>query len=202
MELAQQTRPSLWFALLWKDFQQVKSTFIAVLAGVFVVQLLLLFSAGFAPNDESRMALFGGTVTFACIAPILLALGCGGMLIGQERQSGTWAWSSSLPASPTKGSPCASSLSPGASPTISQSARGANAGSVLGWPTPKTVFLRPSHRAQAWQVLTALCSCCQSIWAMPCGTGCKATDDAAPSAVLRAGVGVGVAAGARSAGAA
>ncbi len=102
MELAQQSqqsKPSLWFALLWKDLQQVKSTFIAVLAGVFAVQLLLLFLAGFAPTDEARMAFFGGTVTFACIAPILLALGCGGMLIGQERQSGTWAWSSSLPAS-------------------------------------------------------------------------------------------------------
>ena len=102
MELAQQfrqSRPSLWFALLWKDFQQVKSTFIAVLAGVFAVQLLLLVSAGFALSEEARMAFFGGTVTFACIAPILLALGCGGMLIGQERQSGTWAWSSSLPAS-------------------------------------------------------------------------------------------------------
>ena len=89
MELAQQSRPSLWLALLWKDFQQVKSTFIAVMAGVFAVQLLLLFSAGFAPTDEARMAFFGSTVTFACIAPILLALGCGGMLIGQERQSGT-----------------------------------------------------------------------------------------------------------------
>ena len=99
MELAQQSRPTKWFALLWKDFQQVKSTFIAVLAGVFAVQLLLLFSASFAPNEEARMALFGGTVTFACIAPILSALGCGGMLIGQERQTGTWAWSSSLPAS-------------------------------------------------------------------------------------------------------
>ncbi len=99
MELAQQSRPTIWFALLWKDFQQVKSMFIAVLAVVFAMQLLLVFSAGFAPTDEARMAFLGGTVTFACIAPILLALGCGGMLIGQERQSGTWAWSSSLPAS-------------------------------------------------------------------------------------------------------
>ncbi len=99
MDLAHQSRPTIWFALLWKDFQQVKSTFIAVLAGVFAVQLLLLFSASFVQNAEARMALYGGTITFACIAPILLALGCGGMLIGQERQSGTWAWSSSLPAS-------------------------------------------------------------------------------------------------------
>ena len=99
MEIAQQTRPSILFALLWKDFQQVKSTFIAVLAGVFVVQLVLLVSASFAQNADTRTGLLGGTVTFACVAPILLALGCSGMLIGHERQSGTWAWSSSLPAS-------------------------------------------------------------------------------------------------------
>ena len=99
MEIAQQTRPSLWFALIWKDFQQVKSTFIAVLAGVFVVQLLLLVSASFAQNADTRTGLLSVTVTFACVAPILLALGCSGMLIGHERQSGTWTWSSSLPAS-------------------------------------------------------------------------------------------------------
>ena len=99
MDLAHQSRPTIWFALLWKDFQQVKSTFIAVLAGFLAVQLLLLFSASFVQNAEARMAQFGATVTFACIAPILLALGCGGMLIGHERQTGTWAWSSSLPVS-------------------------------------------------------------------------------------------------------
>src|SRR5690606_16709912 len=35
----------------------------------------------------------------ACIAPILFAIGAGGMLVGHERQSGSWEWSSSLPSS-------------------------------------------------------------------------------------------------------
>ncbi len=98
MELVQQ-KPSVWGALLWKDFQQVRQTFMAVLAGVFCVQFILLISGVILQIPENRMALFGGTVTMACVAPILLALGCSGMLIGQERQSGTWAWSSSLPVS-------------------------------------------------------------------------------------------------------
>ena len=99
MEIAEQKVPSLWVALLWKDFQQVKPTFVAVLAGVFSVQLILLIAGASNPVAATRAALFGGTVTFACLGPILLALGCSGMLIGQERQTGTWAWSSSLPVS-------------------------------------------------------------------------------------------------------
>ncbi|HUP78652.1 MAG TPA: hypothetical protein VM260_08870 [Pirellula sp.] len=97
MDLAQQSRPSLWRSLLWKDFQQVKPTFLAVLVGVLGVQLILLFSASVAQSENARSALFGSTVTFACVGPVLLALGCSGMLIGHERQTGTWAWSSSLP---------------------------------------------------------------------------------------------------------
>ena len=99
MDLAHQTRPSLWRSLLWKDFQQVKPTFLAVLFGALGVQLILLVSASVVSSENVRLAQFGGTVTFACIAPILLALGCSGMLIGHERQTGTWAWSSSLPVS-------------------------------------------------------------------------------------------------------
>ena len=82
MDLAQQTQPSLWQSLLWKDFQQVKPTFLAVLIGVLGVQLILLASASVAQSKDVRMGLFGSTVTFACIGPILLALGCSGMLIG------------------------------------------------------------------------------------------------------------------------
>ena len=99
MDLAHQTRPSLWQSLLWKDFQQVKPTFLAVLIGILGLQLVLLVLASIAQTEDARSALFGGTVTFACTGPILLALGCSGMLIGHERQSGTWAWSSSLPVS-------------------------------------------------------------------------------------------------------
>ena len=99
MDIAQQTKPSLWQSLLWKDFQQVKPTFLAVLIGILGVQLVLLVLASIAQTEDARSALFGGTVTFACTGPILLALGFSGMLIGHERQTGTWAWSSSLPVS-------------------------------------------------------------------------------------------------------
>ncbi len=99
MELSQRHHPSLWTALIWKDFQQVKQVFFAVLVGVFCVQFMLLILGALSREADNKSALFGGTVTIACAAPILLALGCSGMLVGQERQSGTWAWSSSLPVS-------------------------------------------------------------------------------------------------------
>lgn len=35
MEVVQFRNPSLWYSLLWKDFQQVKSTLLAVFSGVF-----------------------------------------------------------------------------------------------------------------------------------------------------------------------
>ena len=53
--------------------------------------------------------------------------------------------SSSLPAWPTNGSPVASSSAPGASPTISQSARRS--------PTPGTVWVRVRLRPQAVQAV-------------------------------------------------
>ncbi len=67
--------------------------------------------------------------------------------------------SRSLPAWPTKGSPCRSSFSPGASPITSQSA-------CCG-PTPKTVLCRPSHSLQARQVATASRNASQSMPATP-----------------------------------
>ena len=54
MELAQQSRPSLWYALLWKDFQQVKSTFTAVVVGVLGVQLILFLASRLIQDQETR----------------------------------------------------------------------------------------------------------------------------------------------------
>jgi hypothetical protein len=48
-------------------------------------------------EEFNKQGFLQGTILCASIAPILLAIGCSGMLVGQERQSGTWAWSSSLP---------------------------------------------------------------------------------------------------------
>lgn len=99
MEFSQITKPSLWGALVWKDFQQVKQTFAAVLIGLFFAQLVLMVAANGTVEEFTKQGFLQGTIVCASIAPILLAIGCSGMLVGQERQSGTWAWSSSLPVS-------------------------------------------------------------------------------------------------------
>ena len=97
MEFSQITKPSLWGALVWKDFQQVKQTFAAVLIGLFFAQLVLMVAANGTIEEFTKQGFLQGTIVCASIAPVLLAIGCSGMLVGQERQSGTWAWSSSLP---------------------------------------------------------------------------------------------------------
>lgn len=99
MEFALITKPSLWGALVWKDFQQVKQTFAAVLIGLFVVQMVLMVAANGTVEEFTKQGFLQGTIVCASIAPIILAIGCSGMLVGQERQSGTWAWSSGLPVS-------------------------------------------------------------------------------------------------------
>jgi ABC-type transport system involved in multi-copper enzyme maturation permease subunit len=99
MDLSHQLPPSRWYGLLWKDFQLIRATLVAVTSGLFLVQLIFLM-VSFATNDESlREGMLGGISILASIAPILFAIGCSGMLVGHERQSGTWAWSSSLPVS-------------------------------------------------------------------------------------------------------
>ena len=99
MEVVQFGKPSLWYSLLWKDFQQVKSTMLAVLSGVFALQLLFIALALLTSEHSVRQGLLEGAAAIACIAPILIAVGCSGMLIGQERQTGTWGWATSLPVS-------------------------------------------------------------------------------------------------------
>ena len=99
MELVQQSKPSLWHALLWKDFHQVKSTFTAVVVGVLGVQLIIFLASRLIQDQETRTGFMAGIVTLPFGAIFVLALGSCGMLIGHERQTGTWAWSSSLPVS-------------------------------------------------------------------------------------------------------
>ena len=55
----------------------------------------------------------------------------------------------SCPALPTKGSPCTSSFSPGASPTTIQSTCGACSGVAPAWPTPNTAR-RMDGGMRAW----------------------------------------------------
>lgn len=98
MLLTHQNKPSLWGALLWKDFQQVKLAFVVLVGGALCMQLLFLIIALLTSHPQSG-PLLTSLVGMASVTPILLALACSGMLIGHERQSGSWAWSSSLPVS-------------------------------------------------------------------------------------------------------
>lgn len=81
------------YCLLWKDFMQVRPTLIAILCGGLVMQLLLLVAERWFDHAQ------GGNPIIACLAPILFALGASGMLVGHERQSGSWESSRSLPVS-------------------------------------------------------------------------------------------------------
>ncbi len=97
MLLSHQNKPSLWGSLLWKDFQQVKLAFLVLAGGALCMQLLFLIIAFLTSDHEQSRPLFTSLFGIASVTPILLALACSGMLIGHERQSGNWAWSSSLP---------------------------------------------------------------------------------------------------------
>ena len=93
METILYHRPKARYCLLWKDFMQVRSTLIAIVWGGLLIQLLMLVAQRwfeYAPH---------GTPMIACIAPILFAIGACGMLVGNEREDGSWEWSSSLPLS-------------------------------------------------------------------------------------------------------
>ena len=94
------TAPSsstLWFHLLWKDFRQVRM----LIVGVAIVEACMQLMMGtFESMWPAEMALFSlNAINIALATPTLLAIGCSGVLIGQERQTGSWTWSSSLPVS-------------------------------------------------------------------------------------------------------
>ncbi len=86
-----------WQALLWKDYRQVRPALAAILIGMLGCQLLLLMSAFLIDSAGLREANAGMIMVIALVSPILVVLACCGMLIGHERQSGTWHWSSGLP---------------------------------------------------------------------------------------------------------
>lgn len=86
-------RSGQWHCLLWKDFMQVRPTLIAVVCGGLAMQLLLLVAERWFAHAQEAAPII------AVIAPILFAIGSCGMLVGHERQSGSWEWSSSLPVS-------------------------------------------------------------------------------------------------------
>ncbi|MCU0721829.1 MAG: hypothetical protein MUC83_19115, partial [Pirellula sp.] len=86
--------------LLWKDWRVVRQVVVAIAVIMPLLQLLLVtlsfvIFAGGGPRED----ILAPTVLIALLAPTFIALGCSGMLIGHERQTGTWGWSSVLPTS-------------------------------------------------------------------------------------------------------
>ncbi len=84
-----------WKYLLWKDFQQVKVLFLACLVCLMASQILVTAVELLDPKTSGGVAV--AAFAFALICPTLLALGVAGMTIGNERQTRTWGWCSSLP---------------------------------------------------------------------------------------------------------
>ena len=88
-------RSAIWCRLLWKDYRQVRNALLGTFGMLVSLQLLYLtLQLVFQGRD---MFLFEQGYLLTLLAPTFAAIACSGLLVGHERQSGTWAWSSSLP---------------------------------------------------------------------------------------------------------
>ncbi len=79
--------------LLWKDYRQMRPAIVgcwAILAAILVLATLCQLTD---VRDQFLPDIFMGVLC----APTLVAIAASGILIGHERQTRTWNWSSSLP---------------------------------------------------------------------------------------------------------
>ncbi|MCR9295995.1 MAG: hypothetical protein NXI32_25040 [bacterium] len=91
--------PSPWRAILWKDWNQIRPAVLAIIAGMAGAQaVILLANLAFVPSG-SWSSMTEITAVLAMISPALVAIAAAGMLIGHERQTRSWNWSSGLPIS-------------------------------------------------------------------------------------------------------
>lgn len=88
---------SAWSAELWKDYRQVRQPVGSILLGLFTVQMLFFLAGLFIVSETERANVLGMMMTIALLSPVLVTIACAGMLIGHERQTGTWGWNSVLP---------------------------------------------------------------------------------------------------------
>lgn len=86
---------------LWKDFHQTKSVFLVVAVCLLLIQLILV-----AVNLLRESAtvktwedVVDATLITAAVGALLTVIGSAAMMVGHERQTGTWGWASSLPVS-------------------------------------------------------------------------------------------------------
>ncbi|MCC6509790.1 MAG: hypothetical protein IT423_11820 [Pirellulaceae bacterium] len=83
--------------LLWKDYRQVRPALIGLL--LIQASLILLFFIRQMVATARDNDIFPVSFSIVLVAPTLVAMACSGILIGHERQTRTWNWSSSLPVS-------------------------------------------------------------------------------------------------------
>jgi hypothetical protein len=81
--------------LIWKDARSIRSLVIAMLVGLFGFHLLVILTLwSDPPKDDTVSSLIG---SISIMLPWLYALGAGPMLVGTEKETGTFGWLRTLP---------------------------------------------------------------------------------------------------------
>ncbi len=81
--------------LLWKDYRQLRPALIGCWAILAVIMLLTFIRQLSVPLNS--MVFFPDSILLVLAAPTLVAMAASGILIGHERETRSWNWSSSLP---------------------------------------------------------------------------------------------------------
>jgi hypothetical protein len=84
---------------LWKDSRQILTVLLAVIGGITLIQLTFLAARFLVEGPMTWNSLIETTLTLAGVGSLLTIIGSAAMMIGHERQTGTWGWASSLPTS-------------------------------------------------------------------------------------------------------
>ncbi|MCA9195686.1 MAG: hypothetical protein KDB03_28145 [Planctomycetales bacterium] len=87
-----------WRSLLWKDAQLLKQAILAIALSLVGIQLLIVAGSLFL-NEAQAARQCETTLLMLVASPFFVSLAGSAMLIGHERQMGTWLWNSSLPIS-------------------------------------------------------------------------------------------------------
>ena len=86
-----------WAHSLWKELRQVWQLIVGIAVIQACLQLLMGWLEMSFPSEFPGLS--QNAINIALASPTLIAIACSGVLIGQERQNGCWAWNSSLPIS-------------------------------------------------------------------------------------------------------
>ena len=90
-------RASYWQAILWKDLRLLTPSFVTIVVGALVIQMLQFLGVYLSNEPNLRGDASAFTMLLTYTAPVLIGMAAGGMLVGHERQTGTWNWNTSLP---------------------------------------------------------------------------------------------------------